>query len=191
MKAKYVMVMILLLVMTVGFEAKAETMYATANLNIRTRPSTQSDIVDTVPENTKFEVSEIENGWASISYDGTTRYVCADYLDGNCEIWIPYNDGKDCNTTCYCLCRKCCGKNWEKAVTASGETPMRYVTVANGALPFGTRVYIEDLGYRIVQDRGSGVGENHFDIYVGVQNHEYASEWGCQKRKVWIIKEAK
>ena len=105
------------------------------------------------------------------------------------EIWIEYNDGNLCSVTAYCLCRSCCGKNWEKNVTASGVAPERYVTCANGKLPFGTKVYIDGIGYRIVQDRGSGVGKNHFDIYCGVQNHEVAKQFGLKKRKVWIIKE--
>lgn len=105
------------------------------------------------------------------------------------EIWTEYNSGEPCTISAYCLCRKCCGKNWEKNRTASGDTPQRYITVANGKLPFGTRIYIDGIGYRIVQDRGSGVGKNHFDIYCGVQNHEIAKEFGIKKRKVWIITE--
>lgn len=103
------------------------------------------------------------------------------------EKWIPYNDGKECTITGYCLCKSCCGKNWKKNITASGVAPERYVTCANGGLPFGTRVYIEGFGYRIVQDTGSAVGKNHFDIYCGVQNHEVAKSVGKIKRKVWII----
>lgn len=104
------------------------------------------------------------------------------------EKWYEFNDGKECKITAYCLCRKCCGKNWEKALTASGDVPTRYVTVANGSLPFGTRIYIEGIGYRVVMDRGSAVGKTQFDVYVGEQNHQFANDFGVLKRKVWIVK---
>jgi len=103
------------------------------------------------------------------------------------EKWTEFNNGNPCKITYYCLCPKCCGKWYKYNITKSGETPQRYVTVANGSLPFGTRVYIEGLGYRLVQDRGSKVTSTQFDVYVGVDNHEYAKSLSTKKRKVWIV----
>ena len=52
-------------------------------------------------------------------------------------------------------------------ITASGEKVTPGVTVAAGPdIPFGTRVYIEGIGWRIVQDRGGKVGNNALDIAV-------------------------
>ncbi|WP_371079079.1 3D domain-containing protein, partial [Salmonella enterica] len=56
--------------------------------------------------------------------------------------------------TAYCPCKRCCGK-WSGGPTASGKMPKQGVTVACNWLPFGTRVSIEGLGERIVQDRMS------------------------------------
>lgn len=89
--------------------------------------------------------------------------------------------------TAYC-CEKyphiCGGGN-----TASGVAPTSNLTCAVGDLekyPFGTILYIEGVGIRVVQDTG-GFGESKID--VAVEKHEDAVKWDTGKRKVWIIKE--
>lgn len=55
----------------------------------------------------------------------------------------------------------------ENYYTASGATPVPYYTVATGdEFPFGTILYIEDIGYVEVQDRG-GFGEGIIDLHIG------------------------
>lgn len=57
-------------------------------------------------------------------------------------------------------------------------------------LPYGTVIYIEDVGIRIVQDRGNAVQGNHLDVAVS-GSHEDALNWdGYGEHQVWIIKEA-
>ena len=51
-------------------------------------------------------------------------------------------------------------------------------------------IYIEDVGIRIVQDRGNAVQGNHLDVAVS-GSHEDALNWdGYGEHQVWIIKEA-
>jgi len=155
-------------------------------------------IVDTARANDKFEYIEPKvirtPGMAVpdeivINDDVVIKpvVVCSNSCATYYEKWTVFNDGNLCTTTCYCLCRKCCGAGYKKNLTASGVAPTRYISCANGSLPFGTVVYIEGIGYRTVHDRGSAVGPTHFDIYVGIDNHAYASSYGMQKRKVWIV----
>ena len=48
---------------------------------------------------------------------------------------------------------------------------------------------IEDVGIRIVQDKGAGVQGNHIDVAVS-GSHEDALKWtGYGEHRVWIIKE--
>ena len=67
-------------------------------------------------------------------------------------------------------CSHCCGKS--DGITASGEVAEVGKTVAMKGYPFGTRIYIEGLGYYTVQDRGVGKGvidvacANHNDCYA-------------------------
>lgn len=92
--------------------------------------------------------------------------------------------------TSYC-CEKyphiCGGGN---GITASGQPIQPDVSVAVGdtkTLPYGTVIYIEDVGIRIVQDTGN-LGKHQID--VAVDTHEHALNWELQgKHKVWIIKE--
>lgn len=84
-----------------------------------------------------------------------------------------------CRITFYCPCSQCCG-SWGNA-TASGVTPTPGRTVANGSLPFGTRVIIDGVEY-VVEDRG--VGADQFDIFVS--DHQTALDRGLYYTDVYL-----
>lgn len=86
-----------------------------------------------------------------------------------------------CRITFYCPCTRCCGK--DDGITASGVQATPNHTVANGSLPFGTRVIIEGQEY-VVEDRG--VSGDQFDIYVS--DHQEALNRGLYYADVYIIK---
>ena len=86
-----------------------------------------------------------------------------------------------CRLTFYCGGSCCCGQ-WAGGNTASGEPPIVGRTVANGSLPFGTKVLIEGHEY-VVTDRG--VGANQFDIYVS--SHSEALARGLYYADVYIV----
>lgn len=86
-----------------------------------------------------------------------------------------------CRITFYCGCSQCCGQ-WAGGPTASGAMPTPGRTVANGVLPFGTRVLIEGQEY-VVEDRG--VSGDQFDIYVS--DHQEALNRGLYYADVYII----
>lgn len=49
--------------------------------------------------------------------------------------------------------------------------------------PFGTRFFIPDYGYGVIEDRGSAIkGQNRLDVYF--DSHQKALNWG--RRKVYI-----
>ncbi len=86
--------------------------------------------------------------------------------------------------TAYCPCVKCCGKT--DGITASDVTAVEGVTVATDkSIPFGTKVYIDGVGERIVQDRGGAIKGNRIDLYF--DSHEKALEFGRQTKEVIII----
>lgn len=86
-----------------------------------------------------------------------------------------------CRITFYCGCSQCCGQ-WAGGPTASGAMPAPGRTVANGVLPFGTRVLIEGQEY-VVEDRG--VSGDQFDIFVS--DHQEALNRGLYYADVYII----
>ena len=86
--------------------------------------------------------------------------------------------------TAYCPCVKCCGKT--NGITASGVKAVQGVTVATDkSIPFGTKIYIDGVGERIVQDRGGAIKGNKIDLYF--DTHQEALSFGRQTRKVTIL----
>lgn len=86
--------------------------------------------------------------------------------------------------TAYCPCVKCCGKS--NGITASGEKAVEGVTVAmNKSIPFGTKIYIDGVGERIVQDRGGAIKGNRIDLYF--DSHQEALNFGRQTKQVTIM----
>lgn len=74
----------------------------------------------------------------------------------------------------------------DPTVTASGAKVVPGVTAAAGpAVPFGTKLYIPGIGWRIVQDRGSAIGNNHIDI--AMPSRASAIRFGKQRLPVLVI----
>lgn len=71
-----------------------------------------------------------------------------------------------CRITKYCACMTCCGKT--NGITASGTKAKEGRTCAADVsiYPFGTKLYIEGVGWRTVEDVGGAVNGNKIDIYV-------------------------
>lgn len=87
--------------------------------------------------------------------------------------------------TAYCPCAKCCGKS--NGITASGIKAVQGVTIATDkSIPFGTKIYIDGIGERIVQDRGGAIKGNRIDLYF--DSHQEALNFGRQIKEVTIMK---
>lgn len=86
----------------------------------------------------------------------------------------------------YCACEKCC--DVETGITASGDRVQSGITVAMpSCVPFGTKVYIEELDHVFtVQDRGGYIkqlDDNTMRVDVYVDSHELALELGRHMSK--------
>lgn len=87
--------------------------------------------------------------------------------------------------TYYCSCKKCCGKS--DGITASGEKAVEGTTVGADTrfLSFGTKIFIEGIGERTVQDRGGAIKGERLDVYV--DSHQKALQLGRHKANVFIV----
>jgi 3D (Asp-Asp-Asp) domain-containing protein len=91
--------------------------------------------------------------------------------------------------TAYCPCPKCCGK-WSGQKMWNGRYPEEGRTVGADydVLPRGTRIYVESVGERVVEDTGSYTG-NRLDLFFS--DHQEALNWtapnGHHDLKVWIV----
>jgi 3D (Asp-Asp-Asp) domain-containing protein len=92
--------------------------------------------------------------------------------------------------TAYSLAYADCGKHPHDpayGITASGTYVKEGRTVAADweVLPPGSIIYIEDLGLRLVEDRGGAVIGNHLDIFI--PDERATVIFGVQHKKVWLI----
>lgn len=93
-------------------------------------------------------------------------------------MWLTYT------VTAYCACKLCCGPA-AVGLTASGIVPIENSTVAGPrSIPFSSKVYIESIGWRDIQDRLRRKYDNRFDVYF--KRHRDAKRFGKQKLRVWI-----
>jgi len=82
-------------------------------------------------------------------------------------------------------CKICCGKWVANNRTASGAKPVAGVTVAaSRAIPFGTRIHIEGVGWRTVQDRLAKKYDSRVDLFMA--DHKSAKNFGIKRLKVTI-----
>ncbi|MGD7046964.1 3D domain-containing protein [Rossellomorea marisflavi] len=71
-------------------------------------------------------------------------------------------------------------------VTASGEMVQEGVTIACPKhIPFGTRMKIENVGYRVCSDRGSDITSGRLDVYM--DSLSAAQSFGRQSLLVEIV----
>ncbi|NOL36773.1 hypothetical protein FJP00_10045 [Bacillus safensis] len=72
-------------------------------------------------------------------------------------------------------------------ITASGVTTKQGITIACPPyMEFGTKLYIEDVGLRVCQDRGGDIKGNRLDVFI--ENLQKAREFGRQTLTVHEIK---
>lgn len=90
--------------------------------------------------------------------------------------------------TGYCPCYACSEGYGTR--TASGAKATDGITVAADTrkLPLGTRIYIEGVGERVVQDVGGAVKGNKIDIYVSNHAACYTPAYNQSSAKVYILK---
>lgn len=147
---------------------------ATTYTHIRTEPNVDSQIVGTLTKNMIIPGLEPVNNWIPINYYGYLRYVYAPNFKQTAK---PLNgDNKmtflgTYKSTGYDQCYTCCGKT--DGITASGTHAVANRTVALKGYSYGQRIYIEGLGFYIVEDTG-GFSKNTIDIFCNNHTECYA-----------------
>ena len=174
-KAIKILIVLNLLMITfmliMAYKAYSEYVTSEDGLRVRKHP-VNGEIIEVLPFGSEV-FGEIENGWMRTE-DG--KYLCADYLSVNNPIDAMEYQG-EWRVTAYAYTGSPC---------ANGKYPTAGFTIAHNSLPFGTKVYIDGVGFRTVEDRGqTWLGEEWCDLYLG----DYGScvQWGNQYRKVWVM----
>lgn len=164
------------------FGNETEIMYVNSDngLRLREKCSTESDILTVLPYGSEIniikykEVNETE--WAKVEYEDKKGYVVAEYIQeedpldgmsllGNWHITAYTHTGSVC---------------------ANGNYPSAGYTVACNSLDFGTKIYIEGIGTRVVEDRGPGwLGSAWCDVFM--DSYSSCVHWGSQYRNVYLV----
>lgn len=87
--------------------------------------------------------------------------------------------------TAYCPCAKCCGQSGN--LTRSGTVPKQGITIAAPrSVPFGTVVYVQGIGPRIVEDRKHRRFNRSYDVFFN--SHAQAVRFGRRELNVSIVR---
>lgn len=91
--------------------------------------------------------------------------------------------------TGYCPCYTCSGGWGTKTATGVRATEGITIAVDPKVIPYGTKVYIDGVGFRIAQDCGGAVKGNKIDVFVNAHKDCYKTEYNQKAAKVWIVEE--
>lgn len=163
---------VLIIIFLLTMVAKADYVSSMDGLRVRSEPGMEGEVMDVLPFGSEV-AGEIDLGWMRLEQGG---YVCAEYLQAT----DPLEDMEllgEWRVTAYAYTGSPC---------ANGNYPSAGHTIACNSLPFGTKVMIEGVGIRTVEDRGPAwLGDSWCDLYLG--SVADCIQWGDQYRKVWVV----
>ena len=166
---------------TPGF-AKIGYSNAENGLNIRIKGNEDAEVINKLSYGTEIKIIKEGVGrnreWTKIMIDDLIGYIHSDYIQEE----NPFDEMEylgNWHITAYAATGSPC---------ANGNMPTVGYTVACNSLDFGTEIYIKDVGFRMVEDRGPGwLGSEWCDIYLG--NTQDCVNWGTQYKDVYLVKE--
>ena len=165
---KILLLLIMLLMTTPTYGAYVN---APSGLRVREEPNTDSKVLKVLPFGSEVEGEE-DKGWIKTE----AGYVCAEFVQEH----NPLGDMEylgEWHITAYAYTGSPC---------ANGRYPTEGYTVACNALPFGTEIYIDGVGFRTVEDTDDGsMGLQWCDVYM--TNVSDCIQWGSQYRRVWKV----
>ena len=176
---KFLLMMTLLLMTLIPLNVNAEYVSAKSGLRIRQSGSLESEILNVLHYGDEVKVITKGKEWCYVHSDKGNGYVATEYLTDT----DPLNGMEylgNYRITAYAYTGSPC---------ANGSFPTYGYTVACNSLPFGTEVYIEGVGFRVVEDRGpSWLGSAWMDLYL--ESYSACIQWGDQYRDVYLVRSA-
>ena len=173
---------LVLMIMIMAAPAKADWVIAESGLNLRAQTTIKSNVLALMPYGTELEIIRTigigSDIWADVEYEGIHGYCKKEWLSPEDPL-----EGME-----YCGEWKITAYAYTGSPCANGQFPTVGYTVACNSLPFGTRIYIDGVGFRTIEDRGpSWLGDAWCDLYLG--DTASCIQWGMQYKKVWMEKD--
>ena len=177
----------IIMVLLMSMSAHSKTYYVDieGGLNIRREPSLEAEILCVLSFGTQIDTVKDEElrgtKWRKFWWqnnDGVSEiaYVCTDGLDSE-DPFCDYQYMGNWHITAYTHTGNVC---------ANGNYPTAGYTIACNSLDFGTRVYIDGIGFRVVEDRGPGwLGSEWLDLFK--DSYGECVAFGSQYHDVWVV----
>ena len=180
----------------ITFICNADTsMYvnSTHGLRLREKCNTESEILEVIPDNEKVDVIAKVlvkfDCWYKVKRGDTIGYVNGKYLslEENAPDVVEKETDTKLNEYEYLGMWLITAYTHTGNPCANGNYPSAGYTVACNSLDFGTKIYIDGVGERVVEDRGpSSLGSEWIDLFC--DSYDECINWGNQMRAVYLVK---
>ena len=139
-----------------------------------------------IDEHSEAVITNLQKNWFNLDEKKMVLQDKLDKLKSDYES-IKKNYLGSFKLTAYCPCVSC-SEGWGE-ITSTGVSPKegRTVAVDPNAIPYGTKLYISGVGYRVAEDCGGGIKQNKIDIYVSDHSRCYNSLFNQNSADVWIV----
>ena len=151
-----------------------------SGLNFREEPSLEAEIIKKLNIGTECDIIKTPSlkgsGWRKIKVEESVGYVQIKYLSKENPL-DEYEYIGNWMITAYTHTGSAC---------ANGNYPEDGYTIACNSLPFGTEVYIKNIGFRTVEDRGpSSLGSEWLDLFM--DDTQSCINFGMQYYDVYVV----
>ena len=149
------------------------------SLNVRSGASTSYSIIGNLAKGEEVEILSSSNGWHKISYSDSIGWVSSNYVSTSSAEKTSLNVTKTLDVKAYAYTGD--------GITATGTVP-KYGTIAvdPSVIPYGTRVYIEELDKVFTaEDCGGAIKGNTIDIFM--TSEAQCNNWGIRNITIQIL----
>ena len=165
---------------------------STHGLRLREKCNTNSEILEVIPDNEQIDVIAKVlvdfDCWYKVKRGDTIGYVNGNYVSFESDAPDYVEHVYDPKNYEYIGMWLITAYTHTGSACANGNYPTSGYSIACNSLDFGTKIYIDGIGERVVEDRGpSSLGSDWCDVFMDTYSECMA--WGNQMRAVYLVKE--
>lgn len=172
-----------------------DDLITTSNLNVRSGPSTENNIIGYLKKGSSVKIVEKTNNyWYKVKLsNGKIGYCSRQYLKSEKEVNYSLENqivsSENPSISQNMVMNVKAYAYYDGIITATGTKPQAGKTIAvdPAVIPYGTKVYIPKFDkVFIAEDCGGGIKGNKIDIYMNTK--EECLSWGVRNIEIHILK---